>query len=207
MAKKLTLFSLRLMMLNFVSIFIMLLLSMWQNNIYQWAITIFLTFVLMYFVWRDSETAGQKDIHNDKIIKKRVADGYTPSGYEGRAFKKWFGFAAGLLAQVPAAVLLIIACVSPALNGIVLPIAKLWYFSYISIITIIPAAAVPYFMFLFVVLFSLIAGLAYLNGPSVDRKIEIIIERNKAKKPRLVQDEWKAAAKKKGGQKKPAYKR
>jgi len=209
MAKKLTLFALRLMLLNFVSIFIMMILSMWDNNVYLWVITFFMTFVLFYFVWRDAEAIGQKDSHNEKIRNKKIAEeGTVPSGDTGGIYKKWFGFAAGLLAQAPAVILLTIACFldkSSVFYNSMMPIIRLWYFTYSSIVLAF-INVLPYLMFLFVALFSLVAGLAYLHGPAVDKKIETIIERNKAKKPKRVQDEWKAA-KKKGGQLKPGFRK
>jgi hypothetical protein len=209
MAKKLILFSLRLMLLNVVSIFVMMLLAMFSNDIYLWVVTVFMTFVLFYFVWRDSEAAGQKSIHGDRLVQRRMAqEEYAPSGDEGRQFRKWYGFAGGALAQSPAVVLLLIACIarsgSPVFS-IVVPVARIWYFTYLSLSTffdtVLQPDALPYVMFLFAALFSVVAGLAYLHGPAVDKKVETIIERNKAKRPRKVQDEWAAEAKRKAGQK------
>jgi 4-amino-4-deoxy-L-arabinose transferase-like glycosyltransferase len=205
MAKKLTLFSLRLMLLNVVSIFIMLLMALWQNDIYQWIITVFVTFALMYFAWRDAEAVGQKDFHNDRLVRRRAEEEkQEPTGNEGRLYKKWFGFAAGLLSQVPAIILLAIACIvtsKSALFDALVPITRVWYFSYLHIMTLCDSVlvqdALPYIMFLFAIAMSVVAGLAYLHGPAVDKKLETIIERNKAKKPMRMQDEWALEKKRK----------
>lgn len=208
MAKKLTMFSLRLMLLNFISIIVTLLLSMWNNTIYQWVVTALVTFLLWIFVWMDAVNIGQKDTQKDKIAKrKKVEGGVAPEGKEEPAYHKWFGFAAGLLAQVPALIALIAACFMNNQSvpyNIILPILRAWYFTY-SQIMVTFEGAIPYLLFLFPVLFALVAGLGYINGPAQQKRMETIIERNKARKAKRVQDD--AKNKKKGPQKKPAYRR
>jgi hypothetical protein len=207
MAKKLTLFSLRLMLLNFISIIINLLLSMWSNTIYQWIITALVTFLLWLFVWMDAINIGQKDTQKDKIAKRKMAEeGQAAEGKVEPVYLKWFGFAGGILAQAPALILLIIACFldrQTVLYNVFLPALRAWYFSYSQILVSFEGA-LPYLLFLFPVLFAVVAGLGYLNGPAQQKKMETIIERNKAKKAKRVQDD---AKNKKKGQRKPAYRR
>jgi hypothetical protein len=226
MAKKLTMFALRLALLNLVSIFIMgIMITISNNSIFQWVVTALITFALMYIVWRDSENVGQRDYHCDKIINRRMAEeNYSPQGREGSTFRKGFGFAGGFLAQAPAFILLVISgfqdrqSVSNGTNAVfytLMPVTRAWYLTYAGVVTyadnFFTAIHAQYFlpvvMFAFVALFSIVAGVAYLNGPAVDRRIETMIERNKAKKQKLVQDEWKAEAKRKARQNKPAYKK
>lgn len=204
MAKRLTMFSLRLMLLNFISIFVTLILSLWDNTVYQWAISAFVTFLLWLFVWMDAVNIGQKDVQKDKIARRKLADEGKEPAESDLTYKKWFGFAAGLLAQVPAVILLAAACFmgdQSKLYGIFMPIVRAWYFTYAQLMVAFEAA-MPYLAFVFPVIFAVVSGLAYLNGPNQQRRLETIIERNKSKKAKRVQDDLKN--KKRGGaQKKP----
>ncbi len=156
--------------------------------------------------------------------RKAIEDGHEPLIASKRTYKKWFGFAGGLLAQTPAAILLIITCFmdkpsvisnTNTVYNILMPIVSAWYITYSSIITYLRdylanygiPYILPYFMFIFVALFALFSGLAYLHGPAVDKKIETIIERNVARGARRVQDEWKAEKRRKNMQKKQGNRR
>jgi hypothetical protein len=211
MAKKFILFSLRLLLLNVVAVIVVAIFLGIANNIVQICIDALFAFVLWYFIWRDALNAGLKDAQKDKIIAKRVeAENYVPQGDEGRMFKPWFGFLTGLAAQTPTLILVVIlATIDPGstLYGILKPVTLFWNYNYLYIGSAMPEALFPYFYILPSLLFCLVSGLAYLNGPRELKRIETIIERNVAKGARRVQDEWKAEKRRKGAQKRQGNRR
>lgn len=204
MAKKLIKLALRLTLLNVVSIFIMLFLFyLTQNAIVLWFMTAVMTILLLTFVWRDAQSAGQKDAHNDRLLAKRIAEGADVSPQEKPVYKKWFGFAAGLVAQFPAVLLLlgVLAFMGiPEVSGMLIGLAKFWFITYYQPIFggLFPDTFLPLIMLLCIALFAATAGLAYLRGPALERKVETIIERSKTKRPMRVQDEWALEKKRKG---------
>lgn len=203
MAKKLANLALKLLLLNLVSVFIMLFLIMpSQSPVYLWCVTGVMTLVLYFFVWRDAESAGQKDAHNDRLLAKRSSEENSPATPEKPSHKKWFGFAAGILAHIPAIVLLLGALVLsglPEIRTLLIWLTKMWLITCYEPLfgNIFMDNYLPLIMLLDMALFSVVAGLAYLHGPAVDRKVETIIERNKAKKPMRMQDEWALEKKRK----------
>lgn len=211
MTRKLLMFSLRLFFLGIVSIVISwLLLFVIDNDVFQWAMTGFLTFVLWIFVWVDSSNIGQKDVQKDKITQRKTEqDSCAPGVGEGREFKKWFGFAAGMTAQIFGYALAALLAFGFSLLiqqpwSSALPIGlKIWNMTYLQAFATFENLAV-YLFILCPVLFSIVTGLGYLNGPAQQRRLETIIERNKAKKAKRVQDDLKN---KKNSQKKPAIRR
>lgn len=199
MAKKLILFALRLLMLNVVAVFIVAIFFMIENKIIQLCVDALFIFALWYFAWRDSVNIGLKDAQKDKIIKRRVeTENYVPQGNEGKLFRPWLGFIAGLISQAPTLLLVIILVIANSespLHNILTPVINIWNYNYFYIENSIPATF-PYIYAIASLLFCAVSGLAYLNGPNELKRIETVIERNKAKKPRRVQDEWAAAKKK-----------
>jgi hypothetical protein len=210
MAKKFILFSLRLLLLDVVAVIVVAIFIGISNDIVQICIDALFAFVLWYFVWRDALSAGLKDAQKDKIVAKRVeAESYVPQGDEGKMFKPWFGFMTGLVSQVPTLILVVIlAVINPdsTLYGILRPVTLFWNYNYLYIEASMPALF-PYFYVIPSLLFCLVSGLAYLNGPREMKRIETIIERNVAKGARRVQDEWKAEKRRKNMQKKQAGRR
>lgn len=197
MAKRLTLFSLRLLLLVIVADVIAAILVAIPNPTINIIIDILLTLCLWVFVWMDAVNYGQKDFKKDKMIQHRVAEtGYAPTGEEGKLFKPWFGFVAGLLSQIPA-FLLIIAIIfgSKEINGWLEPFRNIWNLICVHIFT--PLAATQSLLYLVPsIMISIVAGLGYLNGPSQQKRLETIIERNKMKRAKRVQDDAKNKKKK-----------
>lgn len=200
MAKKLAILALRLITLNFVSIFIVGIVISWDNEIYRWIVNGIFTVVLFAFVWADASSTGQKDVQKDKIINRKVTEeGYVPKGSEGKSFVKWFGFAAGILAQVPVMLLIIVALFfKDDVNIILIALARAWFMSYSQLVKSLESL-VPYILFVFPVIFALVAGFGYLNGPAQQKRLEVIIARNNAKKAKRMQDEKKNKKKGKPG--------
>jgi hypothetical protein len=201
MAKRLTLLSLRLLALNaiiiLVAVFIMTpLMGIWDNAAYHWFITILFSFLLWLFAWLDSVNASVKDVKNDKITKKTFAEGSLQSGKEPvLLYSNWFGFAAGILSQAPVLIIVIVTCfANEPLRTTLSILLRVWNITYLQVYNSF-AGALPYLFLLFPVLFSVACGLAYLNGPVQQQRMETIIERNKARKAKRVQDEKKGQKK------------
>jgi hypothetical protein len=197
MAKRLTMFSLRLLLLIIVADVLAAILMGIENVAVQWGIDILLTLSLWVFVWMDAVSYGQKDFKKDKLIKNRVEEtGCKPEGEEGRMFKPWFGFVAGLIAQIPAFLLMLgIIFTNDSVRVILTPLLNLWNLSNIHILLSVSG----FLVFAYVVppiLFAVVSGLGYMNGPAQQKRLEIIIERNKTKKARRVQDDLKKKQKK-----------
>lgn len=204
MVKRLILFALRLLLLVIVADIIGAILISIQNTTINWIIDILLTFTLWVFVWMDAVGYGQKDIKKDKSIRHRVEEnGYKPEGEEGRMFLPWFGFAAGLIAQIPAFVLILGICfASQPVSVWLTPLLNLWNLSALHILTSLAGSHV--FVYLVPpILFAAVSGTGYLNGPAQQKRLETIIERNKARKAKRVQDD--AKSKKKKGQNRKNY--
>lgn len=192
MVKRIALFSLRLMMLNIVAFIITFFLIGIENAVVQWIISALMTFVLWLFVWVDCRNRGQKDVQKDKIIRRKVEqEGYVPERGEGGEYVWWFGFAAGLAAQAPALLLLLASLfVNDAVRVILFAVERVWFLTYAQVMMTLEGA-LPALFFAFIALFSVVSGLAYLTGPAQQRKLETIIERNKARKAARVQDDKK----------------
>lgn len=195
MAKRLTVLALRLMLLNLVSTIIYFITAVaWDNAIFQLVINCILTLTLLYFVWNDSSNTGQKDIQKDKIILRKMSEeNYVPSGNEGKMYTKWFGYMAGLLTQTPALIVIVFLCfldTESLAYQIMIPLTRAWFITY-SQIYINFESALPYLFFIFPIIFTLVSGLAYTTGPAKQKRLEVIIERNNAKKAKRVQDEKK----------------
>ncbi len=209
MVKKLFSFAGRLLMLNAIAVllavFIMLpIISNWNNVVFGWIITILFSLVMLGLVWVDAVNSGTKDAKNDKIARKVYEEG-TPRTEKSPqlVYRKWFGFAGGALAQAMAyafiAILAYVLNATHALGGflaedswaaIMTTGLKLWNMTYLNAFLSFEKAALVLFP-VFFLLFVLSAGLGYLNGPVQQRRLETIIERNKARKAKRVQDDLK----------------
>lgn len=207
MAKRLLSFSLRLLFLNFVALILGLivmlpLLGIWKNDVYMWFVCLLFSFLWFLFIWLDSVGLAQKNIQRDKIIARKVAeDHYVPQGDEGKLYAPWHGFVVGLISQIPALVVIVFTFFTGPLEWPWLVI-KGWYIifsqSYVAF-----ESALPFLFLIYPIVLACVSGLAYLNGPAQQRRLETIIERNTAKKAKRVQDDLKN--KKKSQQKKAAY--
>lgn len=200
MAKKLVLFSLRLLMLNVVAdIIVAMVFYAIQNEIAQICIDAFFVLVLWYFVWRDAMNIGLKDSQKDKISNQSKAEENNDAQRRKNAFVPWFGFAAGFISQIPTfvlAVVLVFLNQDGVLNTVLKLVINLLNF-YVLYIQNSMRALFPFVFVIASVLFCVVSGLAYLSGPREMKRIETIIERNLARGARRVQDEWKAEKKRK----------
>jgi uncharacterized protein YacL len=209
MVKKLFSFAGRLLMLNAIAVllavFIMLpIISNWNNAVFGWIITILFSLVMLGLVWVDAVNSGTKDAKNDKIARKVLEEGAGGTEKSPQlVYRKWFGFAGGALAQAMAyifvAILAYVLSATHALSGflaedswaaILTTGLKLWNMTYLTAFMTFENAAPVLFPVLFL-LFVLSSGFGYLNGPVQQRRLETIIERNKARKAKRVQDDLK----------------
>lgn len=203
MAKRLLSFSLKLLFLNVVAVFIGIFVmfpvaSLWKNDVFEWFVSLLFAFLWFLFIWMDSGNLAQKNIQRDKIINRKVQEeAYVPRGDEGRFYATWHGFLAGFLSQLPALILIIVTFFIDGLDWIV----KGWYVIFFKSYNAFENA-LPYLYLAYPILLACVSGVAYLNGPALQRRLETIIERNKAKKARRVQDDLKN--KKKSQHRKPA---
>lgn len=209
MVKKLFSFAGRLLMLNAIAVllavFIMLpIISNWNNAVFGWIITILFSLVMLGLVWVDAVNSGTKDAKNDKIARKVLEEGTAGAEKSPQlVYRKWFGFAGGALAQTMAyvfiATLAYILFATHALDGffaenslaaIMTTGLKLWNMTYLNAFMTFEKAT-PALFIIFFLLFASAAGLGYLNGPVQQQRLETIIERNKARKAKRVQDDLK----------------
>jgi hypothetical protein len=199
MPKRIAVLAFRLLFVNvmtmLIALFVMVpLSSIWDFPAYQWFITAVFTFLMWLLVWVDSTGTGQKDVQKDKILKRKMAEeNYVPAPGEGMHYTPWLGYAAGFAAQLPFFLVAIVACVaSEPLRQILSTVLRVWNFMYLQLFMAFPGA-LPWMFLLLPLLFTAVAGLGYNNGPAQQTRMETIIERNKTRKSKRVQDDKKRA--------------
>ena len=193
MAKRLVLTALRLLLLNIVAAVIVLFFLGIENAIVQISIESLFAVVLWIFVWLETAGKGQNDVKKDKIIKlKQQSPDAGQFTAEPLQFKPWFGFAAGALSQLPTIGVIVAYFIVDATTAesILKPVLNVMNINYVHISNMLNFF--PFFYLIPSLVFITVAGLGYLNGPAQQRRLETIIERNKAKKAKRVQDDLKA---------------
>lgn len=202
MAKRILTMALRMLSSNvlimLVALFVLLPLSQYLTNVplYQWALTGVFAVLMLVLLWFDTGNQGQKDVQKDKILKRRQEQpDYVPSPEDKPHYTPWLGFAAGFAAQSPFFLMALVAgflshdsVIFATLNAIL----RFWNVMYLNAYVSFPNA-LPWLFLLFPVIFSLIGGFAYRTGPVQQARMEVIIERNKTRAARRVQDDKKKA--------------
>ena len=147
-----------------------------EHEAWQWAVTGISTLILWGLVWMVSASRGKKDVDNDALYEKRKA--INPNLMVDKYYEGWKGFVAGIMAKTPAIILLIVHLFIKD-NGITDMILRLYFgvhFKAISLWGPAPLAIVSY-----ILLFSVVCGLAYRTGPAQRQKVLTIIKRNQEK--------------------------
>ena len=202
MAKRILTMALRMLSSNvlvmLIGLFLLASLSTFLTDvaIYQWAITAVFAVLMWVILWLDTSGQGQKDVQKDKILKRRQAlPDYSPAPEDELRYFPWLGFAAGFAAQLPVVLLVLVAGFFSRDSVVYIVINVLlrsWNIMYLQVFTALEGAQ-PWVFLLFPVIFSLVAGLGYRTGPSQQARMEVIIERNKTRAARRVQDDKKKA--------------
>jgi hypothetical protein len=201
MAKNLILFGLRLLLLNVIAVILALIFITIESMVVQYIIEGLLAVVLFIFVWSDAANKGFDHVKRDKNIQKSIEADKAATVPPGKTYVPWFGFAAGLVSQLPLIVLIVLYFFfSGNTQQVLLVLINFCNYNYLYL----SEALKPAFPFVYLAasaVFVLMAGLGYLNGPAKQRRLETIIERNKSKKAKRVQDEIKQNQKRKGPRK------
>ncbi len=199
MAKRLITFSFRLLFLNLVAfllgIIVMVpLLGVWDSVWFKWFLSLLFSFLWFMFIWLDTVGFAQKNIQKDKIIARKIAEEqYVPQGDEGKNYAPWHGFLIGLLSQIPSLIVIVISFFHGLQEWPTL-VLRGWYIIFFqSYVTF--EGALPYLFLVYPIILACVSGLAYLNGSVQQRRLETIIERNKARKAKRVQDDLKNSKK------------
>lgn len=191
MAKRLIVSAFRLFVLNIVAAFIVLFFLGIKNDIIQICVESLFVLVLWVFVWLELSGSGQNDVKKDKIIRKRMEQADGKGDIEPLQFKPWFGFAAGAISQIANIGLVIAYYVvgTQTADSILKPVLNIININLVFISN--QTGLFPIIYLLASMVFLTVSGLAYLNGPAQQRRLETIIERNTAKKAKRVQDDLK----------------
>lgn len=203
MVKRLILFALRLLLLNVIAGILALIFANIDNTVVQFCIEGVVALLLWAFVWSDASNKGYEHVRTDRNNLKAVEAGKPEA--EAASLKKtyipWFGFAAGAIAQIPVLALIVAYLMAGSTESLLYPILNMANIHFAIFAQQVLMPIYPFFYLLTALLFIVIAGLGYLNGPAKQRRLETIIERNKARKAKRVQDEIKANQKRKGPKK------
>lgn len=202
MARRIVTFALRMLSANLlvmlVALFVLLPLSSYLTNValYQWALTAAFAVVMYVILWFDASGQGQKDVQKDKFLKrKQEQPNYLPDPEDKPRYIPWLGFAAGFAAQSLFFLIALVDCFTgrgTVMYTVLTAILRIWNLMYLQAFAAFPGV-LPWLFLLFPLLFSLVGGLGYRNGPAQQARMEVIIERNKTRKARRVQDDKKKA--------------
>ncbi len=201
MAKRLILFALRLLLLNVIAGILALIFAGIDNTVVQYFIEGFIALALWAFVWSDASNKGFDHVRRDRNSVKAIEAGKPEAASPYKNYIPWFGFVSGAIAQIPVLALIVAYLVAGGTETMLYPILNITniHFAIIAQQALMPIY--PFFYLLTALVFIAVAGLGYMNGPAKQRRLETIIERNKAKKAKRVQDEIKANQKRKGPKK------
>lgn len=149
-----------------------------SNSVWQWFLTSFVTIMVYLLIWLTCASRGKGDVDIDALNKKRLE--INPNAVFSSQYVPYNGFLAGLIAMIPALILIIIKAITN--NGIVDIILRLVFSMQSKPIELWGSSPLAPLMYLFLAaLFILVCGLAYMTGPNQKAKILTIIKRNEAK--------------------------
>ncbi|GEM_PF-6555165 len=159
-----------------------------ESTLYDWGITILLSLVLYMLVWIRASQEGKAAVDADHMSLKRFERNEIPA--PEKFYFPYKGFVAGLLSKLPVIVLLVLRFATGS-DAYHFPINVFFGVHYsASLVTFniakISTGELSVFSYLlsvlcYIVLFSLVSGLAYMTGPAQREKVLTVIKRNEEK--------------------------
>ncbi|MFS8501461.1 MAG: hypothetical protein FWJ59_06600 [Caldicoprobacter sp.] len=143
-------------------IFIPPLLSIFENQIYQWLVGLVCIAMFWLIVYADMSKVGLDDAKKD-------------------AFAQYKGFIAGLLASIPSIILYLLAIAmepSGSVNWFEIAL-RLWLIPYTKIFTTFDKM-MPHIAIIPIALFPMVAGISYIDGLRKRKQILKAIENSEA---------------------------
>lgn len=136
--------------------------GIWQDKeLYQWLIGLIYIGVFWVIVYADISYASHNDVKRDR---------YHPSK----------GFISGLVASIPSVILFLLAMVFNSQDPNYFEIAlRVWLVPYIKIFTTFDSS-MPTVAIIPILLFPILCGLSYLDGPRRRRKVLDAIEKSES---------------------------
>lgn len=137
--------------------------GLWDNSIYQWVVGLILIFFLWIVVYADMNSKGQNDLKRGVFVKAK-------------------GFLVGLVASIPALILYIasISLVNAEFNYAEV-VLRIWLVPY-SKFFVTFEELMPHLALIPIILFPIITGISYLDGPRRREKILKAIEQSDAQR-------------------------